>query len=595
MDEHTTSHRQNSTDDPLPESDARRELERLLSDNAFQASPRRRELLRYIVEETLTRPDQRLTAVPIAHAVFDRDENFDHQSDPVVRVEARRLRRDLDSYYSGPGADNPIRISVPKGSYAAQFERQRTASAEPLDDPAQAEPARVGRKTLLAAAAVLVLLICGALATWFIYDPFNRDPQLEAGSGSLFELPKGPSIAVLPFLNLSGDETQQYVSDGISEQIATELALFRDLWVLPLGTVQQHKFGFTDVGQLREKYGADYILEGSVRVSDGTIRITSRLIDAQNTNYIWVKKFDSALNPGNIYDVQDAIAREVSANLAGKYGILAHQAMTRTQRKAPKSFEAYDCVLRYYDYQKHISPALYAEVRSCLERAVTLEPDYAEAWAILANVYMQEKRFGYTDRDPSTNIPARAMDAVERAIRLDPQSSTAHVILSTLQFTEGNLDGFRENGEKAVQLNPNNSDALAHYGIRLALSGEWETGLPMLDKAMTLNPEYPHWYRFADVLHEYKQENYETALEKVEQVDMPGFLWSHLVRTAALGQLERLDDARLAATDLLSVSSDFEKNGMEFIRVWNMELSLRQNLVEGLKKAGLELEDKPGS
>ncbi|MEM9105980.1 MAG: hypothetical protein AAGC96_10020 [Pseudomonadota bacterium] len=552
-------------------------------------------MLRYIAEETLARPSERLTAVPIAHAVFDRDENFDHQSDPVVRVEARRLRRDLDSYYSGPGAGNPIKISIPKGSYAAQFERQNVPASEQPEIPVQTAEPSDGRHKLLVVSAAIIVLVCAAFLSWFYFDPFDQDAQRAAGNGSLFELPKGPSIAVLPFLNLSGDESQQYVSDGISEQIATELAMFRDLWVLPLGSVQQHKFGFTDAGQLREKYGADYILEGSVRVADGTIRITSRLIDALNANYIWVKKFDSTLNPGNIYDVQDAIAREVSANLAGKYGILAQQAMTQSHRKAPKSFEAYDCVLRYYDYQKHISPALYTDVRSCLERAVTLEPDYAEAWAILANIYMQEKRFGYVDRNPSTNVPAKAMDAVQRAIRLDSQSSTAHVILSTLQFTEGDLQGFRDSGEKALSLNPNNSDALAHYGLRLALSGDWETGLPMLNKAMTLNPEYPHWYRFADVLHEYEQENYQSALDRVKQIDMPGFLWSHLVRTAALGQLGQLDDARLAASDLLSLSSDFERNGLDFIRVWNMELPLRQKLVDGLKKAGLQLEDQQGS
>ncbi len=575
---------------PSPE-DVRVQLRKILESEALGSHKRRGAFLRYVVEEALAGRADHIKGVSIAMAVFERDETFDQQTDPVVRLEARRLRHDLDGYYAGAGRNDPVRISIPKGSYLPRFERQRDAGPEGarrLSEAPEGATARILARPVTWYGAALLALIIVAAAAWGIAGAL-RDEPATAQDDPLLALPKGPSIAVLPFLNLSGDTEKQYLSDGITEQLTTELARFHDLWVVPLGAMQRYKDGLADPRQLRSELGVDYVLEGSVRASGGDIRITGRLIDAESARYVWVKSFDQPFTPASIYQVQDAIAEEVAGNLAGKYGVLAHSSMESSKRKAPDSLDAYDCVLRYYDYQITMNPGRHAAVQACLERAVALEPDYAEAWAVLANVYMQEKRFGIGSEDAADDAARLAKAAVDRAIDLDPTEPMAHIVLSNLLFTEGDLAGFRQAGEAALRLNPNDSDLLAHFGLRLGLIGDWDRGLALVNKAKSLNPVHPHWYYIPQVLYHYDRAEYERALAELDKVQMPQFFWTHVLRAATLGQMGRSEDAASAVQALLALRPAFPQEGLSLMEVWQFPEPLLRRILEGLSKAGLDI------
>jgi tetratricopeptide (TPR) repeat protein len=273
--------------------------------------------------------------------------------------------------------------------------------------------------------------------------------------------------------------------------------------------------------------------------------------------------------------------------------------MEVSNRKAPNSLDAYDCVLRYYDYQITINPERHAEVKACLENAVSLEPTYAEAWAVLANVYMQEKRFGIDDGHQADDAVAKARTAVERAIDLDAAEPTAHIVLSNLLFTEGDIAGFRKAGEAALRLNPNNSDLLAHFGLRLGLIGDWDRGLALVNKAINLNPVHPQWYNFLEVFYHYDSRKYDRALAELDKINMPQFFWTYLLRAAALGQLGRPQDAKTAVASLLALRPRFEEEAANLIGVWQLSQPLRQRIFEGLEKAGLEVtsarSEQPGA
>jgi TolB-like protein/Flp pilus assembly protein TadD len=432
--------------------------------------------------------------------------------------------------------------------------------------------------------------LVAATVGWRLLGPESREPATaQAPDDALLAMPKGPLIAVLPFLHLSGDPERQYVSDGITEQLTTELARSRDLWVLPLGTVQKYKAGFVDPRELRREFGTDYALEGSVLEIGNTIRITARLIDVESARYIWVKSYDADFTPASIYEVQDAITREVVGNLAGKYGVLVQDDMARATRKAPDSLDAYDCVLRYYDYQVSIDVPRHAEVKACLQQAVALDPEYAEAWAVLANVYMQEIRFRLGPQEAMNDVMAKAKAAARRAIDLDPTDPTGHMMYSNLLFSEGDLVGFKQEGETALRLNPNNSVSVAHYGMRLSFIGEWDLGRLLIKKAVALNPGHPQWYRIPEVLYRYDRGEYQQALKELDEIDMPNFFWTHLLRAAILGQLDRQEGARVAAQSLLKLKPAFRREASSLIKVWHLPVPLYQGLVEGLGKAGLEL------
>jgi TolB-like protein len=557
----------------------RHQLGRILQDDNFPVAEQRREFLRFVVEETLEGRGKQLKGVIIAQSVFGRNESFDPQNDPVVRLEARRLRSDLDRYYAGAGRWDAVRISIPKGGYTPKFESQETqqpTSSDPALTPQEVAPKRSFTKLTV---AVVVLLLMILPLSWYLLTPRPTHAEMD--------IPKGPVIAVLPFLHLSEDPKRAYFTQGITQQLTSELVRFRDLWVLPLGTIQRLNSTSPDPQKLAEDLGAEFILEGSVLEKGETLSITARLIDLNSGRYIWVRNYDSVATPVEIYAVQDEIVQDVVGNLAGKYGILAQNAMSTAKRKAPKYLDTYDCVLQYYSYQISISLEQHPQVKACLERATRIDPDYSEAWAVLSNLYMQEVRYKLGSDSEQSFIKAK--HAVNRAIELDPESSAAHLMLANLRFTSGDISGFRAAGETAISLNPNNNTVLAHYGMRLAFSGSWEEGLALVERAKALNPVHPQWFSFPEVFYRYHRREYKQALVVLDTITMPDFFWVQLLQAACYGQLGDTKHAQDSTHELLELKPGFVEGASAIIQTWQLGDDFDRHIKEGLRKAGLVL------
>ncbi|MES0882110.1 hypothetical protein [Roseibium sp. SCP14] len=513
-------------------------------------------------------------------SVFGRDDTFDQQTDPIVRLEARRLRRDIDSYYAGPGRDEPIRISIPKGTYVPRFEEITDGSEAEPEKPAEKRsglPSSVRRWQL--ALSVAAVAVCAVLI-----GVFALLPEYELIGSDNEDLPKGPVIAVLPFTPLG--EGPDYVADGITQQLTTELVRFRDLWVLPLGSVARFRHGKSDLSELRSEFGADYVLEGSVSAAVGTLNITARLVDLETDRYIWVHSYDTVSSPKEIYEAQNLITREVIGNLAGKYGILAKEAMNEAARRPPETRSAYDCVLEYYSYQITINLERHGEVKTCVERAIALEPDYAEAWAVLSNLHLQQIRFALGGN--RQELFAHAEEAARRAVELDPHSASAHLMQANVRFVAGDLEGFRKSGGKATSLNPNDNAILAHFALRLALSGSWQEGLAIMDRAIALNPVHPHWYHFPWVFYHYERQEYREALSTLDKIKMPDFFWTHLWRTVLNAELGNDASAQEALAELIAQQPELETDIHDMLSVWLLNENFKERLVLSLEKAGLK-------
>lgn len=563
------------------------QLVRILQDDDFAATDQRREFLRFVVEETLEGRGKMLKGVSIAQLVFGRDESFDQQNDPVVRLEARRLRSDLDRYYAGAGRWDAIRISIPKGGYMPRFDPQETQQPVP-SNTAPGNPAprivKPGRKHMVAkaTAGVVALLLLILAVSWLLFMPRQLSTRMD--------LPKGPVIAVLPFLHLGDDPKRQFFTQGITQQITTELVRFRDLWVLPLGTIQRLNSASADPQVLAEELGAEFVLEGSVLETGDSLHLTVRLIDLETGRYIWVRGYETVATPAEIYSAQDKIIRDVVGNLAGKYGILAQNAMDTAQRKAPKHLDAYDCVLRYYSYQISIRLDQHPEVKACVQRATRIDPEYAEAWAVLSNLYMQEVRFGL-GADSALSL-RNAKQAANRAVELDPEFSTAHLMIANIRFASGDIVGFKAAGKTALNLNPNSSSILAHFGMRLAFSGTWEEGLALVNRAKTLNPVHPQWFSFPEVFYRYHRHDYVQALAVLDTINMPDFFWVQLFQAASYGQLGRTKQAQVAVRELLELKPDFVEGASGIIKTWQLGEEFDRHIEEGLRKAGVSLAEK---
>jgi tetratricopeptide (TPR) repeat protein len=239
------------------------------------------------------------------------------------------------------------------------------------------------------------------------------------------------------------------------------------------------------------------------------------------------------------------------------------------------------------DRQEH------AKVRACLERAVEVDPDYAEAWGVLANIYAQEHRLGFNPRPELYDSHERSLAMAQRAVELEPRNPTAQLILANAMFDRRNLAGFKAAGERAITLNPNDPDLLAHYGMRLTFMGEWERGVALVTKAIALSPEHPQWYLDPIIYYHYQTGDYERALSGSQTQEFSDDIWVLLFRVMILGQLGRSDEARPMMEAALRQKPDVRERLFDMARIWNIPDPHTERMADGMRKAGLAI--KPAS
>ncbi len=406
---------------------------------------------------------------------------------------------------------------------------------------------------------------------------------------NVLPLPKGPVIAVLPFVNVSGVREDEFFTDGMTEDIITALSRFTNLFVIARNSTSQYKGRSVDVREVRRDLGAEYVLEGAIRRSAAHLRVNIELLDASNGTHLWAETYDRDLTAGEVFGVQDQITNSVVATLADTSGILARSGLSEARKKPTDSLDAYEAVLRTYSYWDRQTPTEHHEVREALERAVQLDADYANAWACLAIVYLDEFRSSFNPRpDPL----GRALEAARHAVRLGPTNSLCYEALAQTQFFRKDLDAFFPAAERAIQLNPNDCSTVAMMGLLMAYSGRWEYGIQLIEKARTLNPYHPGWYYLPLASNHYRAHDYEKALEAAQNVNMPGYWANHMFLASIYGQLGRTREAQVAVENLDRLFPDFRVWTRQELEKWYVTTEMLDHFVDGLRKADLEIPDR---
>jgi adenylate cyclase len=590
-------------------------LERIIASSAFDASRRNRAFLRFIVEETLAGRGDQIKAYTIGTSVLGRDERFDPQSDPIVRIEASRLRRSLERYYLITGQDDAIRIDIPKWGYVPSFLRVPgigDEGAPPEHAPAPELPlgeppllaghpealtpgagsfAFLTSKRILARGAWAALALGAAavaLATGlWVWNGATEPEAVVAEAAS-----RGPSIIVLPFENLSGDSAKAYLAGGITEEILTSLAQFKEVFVYARETGTRYRAA-TNYQELYRDLGVRYVLEGSVREAAGRIRVTARLSDTTTGAQLWASSYEDVESGADLFEIQSDIAQSVVVEVAQPYGVIARAGMELMQGKAPESLSAYECVLQVLDYYRHMSAVRVEEARDCLERATKSDPAYADAWALLGMSYLDQVRLRMVPRSQDKDFLDRALLAVQRAADIAPDGALAHRSLLLVHSFRGEVEEALAAGERAVALSPNNAEILAEFGMRLALMGQWKRGISLIDEASARNPAHPGWYHTAPALNFYRQGRYAEALEEARQIDAPGWVHNHTILAMIYGQLGQAEQARAAVRQILQLDPDFEENAWYELQLRNFPEQMAEHMAEGLRKAGLHIPARP--
>jgi TolB-like protein len=571
---------------PPSQNDIRAQLERIVTSTEFPTSGRGPAFLIYVMEETLAGRADRIKGYSIAVEVFKRSEGFT-QDDPFVRIEAGRLRRILERYYLIAGQKDPIRIDIPKGGYVPAISWNElipdpiaveAENFEAMIPPSQAPLTVAVTRKWIALAAGLGVVLGSALALVPTY--FSRP------SGTLRS--HGPTLAVAPFANLGEGQNAGLYTVGLTEELLTALPRFREIKVF--GRETSHSLP-SEVGtvKIRDELGARFLLGGGVRVSGNLVRVTARLLDTQTDEILWSQTYDDDIRARDQFTIQSDIANKVASAVAQPYGIMA-QADAANLPSDDRGIQT--CTLSFYGYRAELSAERHANVRDCLESAVARYPTFATAWAMLSIVYLDEGRFKFNATAGAPTPIERSLLAARRAVQQEPDNTRALQALMTALFFSNQVPAALDVGEQALQSNPNDTELLGEFGSRIAMSGQWQRGAVLLDRALALNPGGAGFYHGTRALAAYMLHDNETALIEIKEADLQKFPLYHAVAAVIYANAGMIEEARREGARFNEMRPDFIPNVVAELKARNFKPADRARMIADLRKAGLPAIDE---
>ncbi|MGQ0671682.1 MAG: tetratricopeptide repeat protein [Hyphomicrobium sp.] len=526
-------------------SSIRAQLDRILASAPFRQSQRRQRFLRFLVEEALAGRGDRLKAYTVAVEVFERPETFDAAVDPLVRIEAGRLRDKLREYYEGEGRDDPVRIDLPKGSYMPQIEFRTAATPAPesIEPPSagqhqpRPETAEIySRRQLRVLSAAALLLVAASL--WVFKDRNSAPP-----------LPDKPSIAVLPFDTIGGDARWERLADGMTEDIITDLAHSKALYVIARNSTLVYKGKAKDVRQIGRDLNVGYVLEGSIQAMDARIRVTAQLIEAASGSHVWSERYDRP--SADIFTVQNDVTQQIAATLAGYQGAVAEAERSRLRRKPPANLTAFDTYLLAIEAKHKVTKESLAEAERLFSKALELDPQLARAHVGLADTYYYLIDLGLA---PSVEEAVAKMKAAgEKAVELDPNDGKTHFALGLAYTYQGKPEQALVEFDRALTLAPSDADLLLCIAWTIPGFGQSERAVALAERSLKLNPHYPDWYNQGLSYIFYFAEQYERSAKHRLLVKQPLAL-DYAYLAMAYAKLGRMGDAEAAAASAKSMN-----------------------------------------
>jgi adenylate cyclase len=432
--------------------------------------------------------------------------------------------------------------------------------------------------------------VFAGIGTWLIIE--RSGPTKEEAASR----PRGPTLAVLPFDNLSGDPSQEFFSEGISEQLITVLSRFDQLHVLARNTTFAYKGKVVDVPELGRKLRVQYVIEGSFRRVPDQISVTAQLIDARTGTHVWAQTYERPAATASALVIQDEIAGLIGAAVGDiRTGAVARAALERARAKPATELSSYECVLQGYQAsaaQSAVEPMRRA--RACLDATVKRDPTYAEAWAVLTRVlYLQHTwGTGLDDVESRADLIPRIEEAGKRAVELAPENETAHFALFFAYAVTCQRDRMRIETDRVLAINPNDANALGLLGNLLAYAGDWDYGRQLAEKALALaGSAAPSWWYWVIAKDYYRKGEYAKALEVFNRSYSEQNWLDHLHLVYTLPHLGRIDEARAQVPSLLKLKPDISvREADHYYTMWCFDADFRERMKKALRLAGLREE-----
>lgn len=513
------------------------QLKRIAASAEFSEAANLKAFLTFIVTETLSGRGDSLKQYTVAVNAFDRNDDFDPGIDPIVRIQAGRLRRRLDSYYQKEGKNDPVRIELPKGTYVPLFS---------IRDEKKLVKETVPEKI-----------------------PVERKWNY--------------SIVVFPFRHLGPEIEKQYISEGFTEELLMELARYQHLTII---REFPNAKATPDPGKSEAPIAkARFALQGTIRLSGSRVKTSVSLLDGAQSSIVYGKTFDGDLDPERLIDFQEQIAAEVARKIGDIFeGAIFQKILSESRKDSFHDFQAYDALFLFYDYQKHVAPHTFEKAFASTQQALKIDPHFGLGWAIMCNLCTDAVSIDFAEGATSL---AQALDYGKKAVALEPDSQMARTILGYCYVINGYLEEGLKQLDRALTLNPGAAYYVGGIGWVMCLAGQYERGIQIMQKAMELNPGYPGWYHMGTCFDLLLQEHYKEALAEAKLFGPAELFWSPLLIAACYGLLGEPEKATPHLEQLLQLKPDFRKKTRYLVSMYAKFEDLQEKIIEGLRKAGL--------
>lgn len=578
-----------ATDVPS-EAEVQAALDRILASESFRTSPQLGAFLRFVVEAALGGRAASLKGYTIGVEALGRDPGFDPQIDPIVRVEATRLRRAMERYYAGAGSDDPVVIDLPRGSYVPAFMRRGARAEPPLTPPTPSMVRGMLRSRGGAAAAMLLLATLAALAALLPWGGAEHartptaaiQPRTSDAGAPQPALPPGngmPTIAIEPLRVVGAAQDGQLAAGSLSEKIRDAFARFDTVNVAYNGQPTNGAAGGA-------RGRPDYRLTGSLDYGATATTLRFQLIDAAESTIAWTRDFVYPAAAPDQGAAEDEIVVALTSALLQSYGVI--RARDRAKHLAsPAGDPRYRCVLEAAESLRSLDPAAHDRARSCLEYLTTVDPSFAVGFEFLAIIYYREDAIGYPARAGDPPALDRALRAARHALELAPGSARAYQMLFVVQYARHDVAAAFAAGEKAISLNPYDMLTLVEYGGRLIMTGEVERGLQMVRRAGGNGSVLPSWHHYYLFLGNYLAGNLKEAAFHAEQITADDYPLGLVARAIAAKRGGKTDQARRALDRLLEVQPAWRTDARRLLAKSIYDAAAVDRLMRDLAAAGL--------
>lgn len=538
-------------------SDAVREqLHCLLQSQDLHVSPRLKSLLVYLVEETLNGRAGNIKAYTIAVEALGRNENFNPNLDPIVRVEAGKLRRQLELYYL-LNPNDPVHIVIPLGGYVPVFNLTGQQDA-PLAAPPPPKPLNP-------------------------QDDAATSPSDPAPDTAL-KKERRPILGLVPFSFIGKDSALEYFVKGLTESILVEMAHSHDVDPLEALAPSTSQHDILDTVYRAKELGARFILHGLAQREHSSLRIYAALTDTHNARRIWTEKFDTPFEENNLLQVQDTVTSWVTGRVTDAFGLINRTLLRETAHKDLEKIGVYEATLRYHAWIGTFDRNDYLTAKQALEHSYAHVPDNAMVCALLSDIYSADFEFGYDLLENNLDL---GLELSIKSLTLDSSCQMAHWAMALNYQLRGDISRMFSSINKIYPSCNTNPYLCVSVGLLTGMSKDLAEGKRLVAEALRLNPYSPSWCHIVPFMYYYSKENYEAALNEALQMNVPSCIWDPIARAAAYGKLGCKEEAQKALERVFVLDADFLKKRDRILQSLLVCEKWMRIINEGLSKAGL--------